>query len=272
MTKGDGEHESPDPAEDEVSAYRMPLLQHLEELRTRLIRSLIVYAICLVVCVIISPQLFQLLIQPAVDFLPEGSSFVYTKLPEAFITYLKVALLASVFVSSPFIFYQLWQFVAPGLYKQEQRMVIPFVLFSTLLFTAGAVFCYLAVLPWACKFFLGYGADPDASITPMLTIGEYLAFSTRLLLAFGLVFELPLAMMFLGRAGIVRAKTLRRFRPIALVLAFVVASLITPPDVVTQLSLGLPLMLLYEVGVLLVRWVEPREDADEEDSSGDEDG
>lgn len=256
-------------AEDEVSAYRMPLLQHLEELRTRLIRALIAYSICLLASVAFSPRLFQLLIAPAVNHLPENASFVYTRLPEAFITYLKVALLTSVFLASPVIFYQVWQFVAPGLYKKERRMVLPFVLLSTLLFFGGAAFCYVAVLPWACEFFLAYGDDPEASITPMLTIGEYLSFSTRLLLAFGLVFELPLAMMFLGKAGIVRSKRLRSMRPFALVGAFVLASLITPPDVVTQISLGLPLMLLYEVGIWLVRWVEPKEEDAEPEAEGD---
>ncbi len=263
------QQDAPPGAEDDVSAYRMPLLQHLEELRTRLIHAMIGYAVCLVGCVLFSPRLFQLLIRPAVEFLPEGTSFVYTKLPEAFLTYLKVALLASVFIASPYLFYQLWKFVAPGLYKREKRMVFPFVLFSTVLFLSGAVFCYLAVLPWACKFFLAYGADPETSIRPMLTISEYLAFSTRLLLAFGLVFELPLAMMFVGRAGLIRHQKLRKLRPIALVLAFVGASLITPPDVVTQIALGLPLMLLYELGIWLVRWVEPKEDADGADDAPD---
>ncbi len=262
-------------SEDDVSSYRMPLLQHLEELRTRLIHAMIIYAVCLVGCVVFSPNLFQLLIHPAVEYLPEGTSFVYTKLPEAFITYLKVALLASVFLSSPFLFFQGWKFVAPGLYKSEKRMVFPFVLFSTLLFLSGAVFCYLAVLPWACKFFLAYGADPETSIQPLLTISEYLAFSTRLLLAFGLVFELPLEMMFVGRAGLIRHQKLRKLRPFALVAAFVGASLITPPDVVTQVALGLPLMLLYEVGIWLVWWVQPKEKAkgdDEGDDKGDDDG
>ena len=245
---------------DGVEEFRMPLLEHLEELRTRLIRALIGYSIVLAVCLVFAKRLFELLIAPAIPYLPDGSSFIYTKLPEAFITYLKVALLASVFGASPVIFYQAWKFVAPGLYDRERRMVLPFVLSSTLLFVAGGVVCYAAVLPWACKFFLGYS---DEHTTAMLTIGEYLAFSTRLLLAFGVVFELPLAMMFLGRVGLVRAETLRKIRPFALIGAFVLASLITPPDIVTQISLGLPLMLLYEAGIYLVKWVQPPDDEEE---------
>ncbi len=242
---------------DEVEDQRMPLLEHLEELRTRMIRALIAYAIALSGCVLFAKRLFKMLIQPAVPYLPEGSSFIYTKLPEAFITYLKVALLASVFVASPLIFYQAWQFIAPGLYKKERRMVLPFVFFSTLLFISGAVVCYLAVLPWACKFFLGYG---DELTAPMLTISEYLSFSTRLLLAFGLVFELPLAMMFMGKIGIINPPLLKKARPFAVVGSFVAAAMITPPDVVTQVFLGLALMLLYELGGLLVRWVGPKQE------------
>ncbi len=248
------------PGPDPVDAYRMPLLEHLEELRTRLIKALIGYSVVLSVCLLFSKRLFELLIRPAIPYLPEGSSFIYTKLPEAFITYLKVALIASIFGASPVLFHQAWQFIAPGLYKKERKAAIPFVLFSSLLFIAGAAVCYIAVLPWACKFFLGYS---DENTTAMLTIGEYLSFSTRLLLAFGVVFELPLAMMFMGRMGLVRSTTLRKIRPFALVAAFVTASLITPPDVVTQIALGLPLMLLYEAGIYLVKWVEPSEEEDE---------
>lgn len=250
----------PRPGVDPVESYRMPLLEHLEELRSRLIKALIGYSAVLSVCLVFSKRLFDLLIQPAIPYLPEGSSFIYTKLPEAFVTYLKVALLASIFGSSPVLFYQAWKFIAPGLYKTERKAVIPFVLFSSVLFIAGAAVCYIAVLPWACKFFLGYS---DEHTTAMLTIGEYLSFSTRLLLAFGVVFELPLAMMFMGRMGLVRSTTLRRIRPFALVAAFVTASLITPPDVVTQIALGLPLLLLYEAGIYLVKWVEPKEEEDE---------
>jgi len=258
---------TPDPEPlDDVESYRMPLLEHLAEFRTRLIKALIAFAVAFGICVIFAQDLFTLLIHPALPYLPEDSSFIYTKLQEAFMTYLKVALLAAVFVSSPALFYQGWQFVAPGLYKKERKLVLPFVLFSTTLFVSGGLVCYFAVLPWACKFFLGFS---DENTTAMLTIGEYLGFSTRLLLAFGLVFELPLAMMFLGRIGLVRAPMLRKARPFALIGAFVLASLITPPDIVTQISLGLPLMVLYELGILLVRWVEPPED---EDYTLDDDG
>jgi sec-independent protein translocase protein TatC len=249
---------------DDVDGYRMPLLEHLEELRKRMIRGMIAYAVALGVCLLFSKQLFHFLILPALPYFPEGSTFIYTKLPEAFLTYLKVSLLASVFVASPILFYEGWRFVAPGLYAKERKLVVPFVLFSTALFVAGAAACYFAVLPWACKFFLGYGNETTA---PMLTIGEYLSFSTRLLLAFGVVFELPLAMMFLGRIGFVRTPLLRKARPFALIGVFVLASLITPPDVVTQIALGLPLMVLYELGIVLVKWVEPAED----DPTHDED-
>ncbi len=256
------EASAPDPGQeglDEVETFRMPLLEHLAELRIRLIKALIAFAVAFGICVVFAQDLFTLLIYPALPYLPDESSFIYTKLQEAFITYLKVALLAAVFVSSPAWFYQAWKFVAPGLYKKERRLVLPFVFFSTALFLAGGFVCYIAVLPWACKFFLGYS---DENTTAMLTIGEYLSFATRLLLAFGLVFELPLAMMFLGRIGLIRPPMLRKARPFALIGAFVLASLITPPDIVTQISLGLPLMVLYEVGILLVRWVEPPEDQD----------
>ena len=241
---------------DEVDAYRMTLLEHLTELRDRLIRGFIGVAICLGLTLPFGGELYELLAAPAAPHFPEGSSFIFTKPAEKFIVDIKVSLFAALLLALPVLFYQAWQFIAPGLYKRERTLVLPFVFFSTVFFAAGATFCYMTVLPWAMHFFLGFGND---TVLPQITVTEYLSFATRIIFAFGTVFQLPLAIFFLSRVGIVTAAGLARARRFAIPCIFLVSALLTPPDVVTQIALGLPLILLYEIGILTARvWGKPK--------------
>jgi sec-independent protein translocase protein TatC len=180
----------------------------------------------------------------------EGDTLIFTGLPEAFFTYLKVALLSGILVASPIILYQFWMFVAPGLYTKERRLLAPIVLLSSFFFIGGALFGYFIVFPWGFKFFLGFATE---TIRPLPSMKEYFAFSAKLLLAFGLVFELPLVLTFLAKLGIVSVAFLKKNRKYALLLFFVGSAILTPPDVVTQVMMALPLMLLYELSIIGAR-------------------
>jgi sec-independent protein translocase protein TatC len=179
-----------------------------------------------------------------------GDKIIFTGLPEAFFTYLKVAFLSGIILAAPVIFYQFWIFVAPGLYKKEKRLLIPIVTLSTLFFVGGALFGYFVVFPYGFKFFLGFSSD---TIKALPSMREYLSFSAKLLLAFGLVFELPLIITFLARLGLVSVEFLKKNRKYALLLFFVGAAILTPPDVVTQIMMALPLMVLYEISIFGAR-------------------
>jgi sec-independent protein translocase protein TatC len=193
--------------------------------------------------------------------MPDKSTMIFTSLPEAFFTYLKVSFFAAIFLASPYILYQIWNFISPGLYDSEKKYVIPFVLFSTIFFVGGSLFAYFVVFPFGFKFFLAFGTD---LIRPMLSIREYLSFSFRLLLAFGIIFELPILMFFLSRVGLVNSRTLITKRKYAILLVFIIAALFTPPDVVTQVLMALPLMLLYEASVWVVKMGEKKAASEEE--------
>jgi sec-independent protein translocase protein TatC len=212
--------------------------------------------IALGICLPFGSQIFDFLIAPANRHFPDGGGFIYTEVAEKFITNLKVGLFASVFLAAPFLFGQAWAFVAPGLYKHERRLALPFIVTSTLFFVAGAAFCYYGVLPWGMHFFLSLGT---ADITPQIKVAAYLRFVTRFILAMGLVFQMPLGIFFLARAGIVDAQGLSAFRKYAVVLSFVAAAVLTPPDPGTQVALALPMILLYELGILTARlWGRPK--------------
>ena len=177
---------------------KVPFTSHLEELRNRLITSFIAIGVGAVISFAFKERLFNILVRPLIKVMEEGDTLIFTGLPEAFFTYLKVALLAGIIVSSPMILYQFWMFVAPGLYKKERRMMAPIVLLSSFFFIGGALFGYFIVFPWGFKFFLGFATE---TIRPLPSMKEYFAFSAKLLLAFGLVFELPLVLTFLAKLG-----------------------------------------------------------------------
>ncbi len=225
-------------------------IEHLAELRKRLIISLIAVGIGFGICYIFSKEIFHLLMIPLNKTLPPETTMIFTSLPEAFFTYLKVALLAGIFVASPVVLYQIWLFVAPALYSREKRYVIPFVILSTLLFIGGASFGYFVVFPFGFKFFLGFATD---LIKPALKIKEYLSFCSILLLTFGFVFELPLFILFLAKLGVVDARMLSRNRRYVVLAIFAAAAILTPPDVVTQFMMAGPLLILYEVSIWVAK-------------------
>ena len=229
---------------------KIPFTAHLEELRKRLITCFIAVGVGFLLSYGFKEKLFDVLTKPLISVMETGDKIIFTGLPEAFFTYLKVAFLSGIILAAPVIFYQFWMFVAPGLYQKEKRLLVPIVILSTFFFIGGALFGYFIVFPWGFKFFLGFASE---TIKPLPSMREYLSFSAKLLLAFGLVFELPLVITFLARMGMVSIDFLKKNRKYALLLFFIGAAIITPPDVVTQIMMALPLMLLYEISILGAR-------------------
>ena len=242
---------------------KMPLTSHLEELRKRLVRILIAVGIAFLGCFAFKEEIFRIVAQPLISVLPPGSHMVYTGLPEAFFTYIKVSLYAGIFVASPVVLYQVWKFISPGLFPKEKKFVAPFVITSTMLFVGGVCFGYFLVLPSAYKFFLEFTTD---FLKPMLSMREYLTLTLKLLLAFGIIFEIPVFLFFMTKIGLVTPRKLARMRRYAIVVCFIVAAIITPtPDAFTQCMMAIPMIILYEVGIIVSRLASRRkDDADRE--------
>lgn len=224
----------------------MGLVQHLEELRQKLIKAIIAAFLGMLACFAFSEQLFDWLMLPLYRALPKSTSMIYTAPPEAFFQYLKVSLIAGIFLTSPYIFYQIWLFIEPGLYSNEKKYILPISFFSAILFVTGAIFGYFIIFPYAYKFFMGFA---DIHISPKISMREGFSFALSLLLAFGIVFELPLVIFFLARLGLVTSRTLHKYRKYALMLAFMLSAFLTPPDIFTQLFMAGPLIVLYEIGI-----------------------
>jgi sec-independent protein translocase protein TatC len=262
----------PEPEEEhESDDSRMPFLAHLEELRSRLVRSAMAVGVAFLGTYLFKEELYQGLARPLKAAMPPEARLIYTAPAEAFFTYLKIALLAAIVVASPIIFYQFWRFISPGLYTHERKAVWPFVLISSVLFIVGAVFCYVMVFPYAFQFFMSFATD---DIVPMLSLKSYLSFSATLLFAFGVIFEMPLVLVFLGRVGIVSSKGLKKNRKYAILIMFVAGAMFTPPDVVTQCMMALPLIVLYEISIYMVMATEKKKaqrQAAEEAEFGGED-
>ncbi|MFP3980289.1 MAG: twin-arginine translocase subunit TatC [Desulfobacterales bacterium] len=229
---------------------KLPLTEHLTELRDRLIRCFIAIFVGFVIAYIFKERLFQILTRPLLRVMQEGETLIFTGIPEAFFTYLKVSLLAGLLLAAPVIIYQFWMFVAPGLYKKERRMMIPIVFVSAFFFIGGALFGYFIVFPFGFKFLLSFATE---NIQALPSMREYLSFSSKLLLAFGVVFELPIVITFLARLGLVTVPFLKKHRKYALLIFFAGSALLTPPDVVTQIMLSMPLMVLYEISIIGAR-------------------
>jgi len=226
----------------------MPLTAHLEELRWRVVRALIAVTIAFGGCYFYSDQVFELLTRPLVGIGDSRLQLIGTGVTEAFFTRLKVSLIAAVFVASPVIFHQGWGFVAPGLVEKERRLAIPFVLAATIFFVSGAVFCYVLVFPVGYAFFLEEYAN--IGVAPQIRISEYLSFAARMLLAFGITFELPVVTFFLARIGVVTHRMLTHGLRYAIVVIFIVAAVLTPgPDVASQMLMAGPLLLLYVLSI-----------------------
>jgi len=231
-----------------MNEKKLPLTAHLQELRKRLILSFIGVGAGFVFCYAFAEAIFDILAAPLLKMMPPGGSLIFTSVAEAFFTYMKVAFIAGLILASPFVLYQIWAFVAPGLYRNEKKYVIPFVLAGSFFFALGIAFGYYVAIPVGFKFLLGYATD---LIKPMPSMKEYLSFSIKFLLAFGIVFEFPVVLVLLARIGVVDAKTLARHRKYAILLIFIFAAVMTPPDLISQVLMALPLMGLYELSILL---------------------
>jgi len=230
------------------SDVRMPLTEHLEELRTRIIRSLVAIGLAFGGCWIVAEELVRWLTAPLLGIEDTGARVIGTGVTDAFFTKLKVTFIAAIFVASPVIFFQAWRFVAPGLYDREKRLAIPFTLFASLFFVAGAAFCYQMVFPVAFRFFLAEFAS--ITLSPEIRISEYLTFASRMLLAFGVTFELPVVAFFFARVGLITHRTLVAGGRYAIVTIFIVAAVLTPgPDVASQLLMAGPLLVLYGLSI-----------------------
>jgi sec-independent protein translocase protein TatC len=244
---------------------KQPFTNHLDELRKRLITSFVAVGIGFLASYAFKEKLFYILVAPLQNVMKSGDSLIYTHLPEAFFTFLKTALISGILLASPVLLYQFWMFIAPGLYDREKKLMIPILFLSTLFFTGGALFGYFIVFPWGFKFFLSFATD---TIRPMPSMREYLGFASKLLLAFGIVFELPLVITFLAKLGIVSVEFLKKYRKYAVLIFFVGAAMLTPPDVVTQIMMALPLMLLYEISIIGARIFGKKSEATEEGAEG----
>ncbi len=241
----------------------MPLTSHLEELKTRLIRVLIVIGIGFGVCYLFKDWSFRVITQPLVDAMPAQSTMIFTGLPEAFFIHMKIAFFASLLLTAPYTLFEIWRFVSPGLYRDEKKYVLPFLFFSTLLFGGGVLFGYYIALPPAFAFFVSFSTD---FLKPMISFKEYLSLTLKFLLAFGLCFEMPVFMFFLAKLGVVNAKMLSKKRRYAILIIFIAAAILTPsPDAISQILMALPLMVLYEVSIVVVRFARsPKKPAPEE--------
>ncbi len=230
---------------------KLPLTAHLQELRKRLVHSFIAIGIGFAICYGFKESIFDIIAYPLLSVMPKGGSLIFTSVAEAFFTYMKISFIAGLVLASPFVLYQVWAFVAPGLYRHEKRYVVPFVFLGSLFFTIGILFGYFIAIPIGFKFLLGYATD---FIKPMPSMKEYLSFSIKFLLAFGLIFEFPVVLLLFAKIGIVDAKKLARQRKYAILLIFIFAAVITPPDVISQIILALPLIGLYEISILLAKF------------------
>jgi len=231
----------------------MSILEHLEELRSRLVRSSIVVLLAFFVGWYFSPQIYTFLAAPALTELPSGTKLAYTGISDPFLLYMKVALLAGLFLASPYLLWQLWMFVAPGLYRKERRWVIPFVAAATIFFVIGGAFAYYVVVPFTCSYFIALGEE--AGFQPVLTVRELLSFELQLIVASGGVFEMPVLVFFLTRIGVVTHTFLWHHIGHAVFVIFLIAAWITPsPDAFSMIVVGAPMTLLYLLSIG-VSWI-----------------
>jgi len=254
----------PPPPDDEIDDKEMPLLEHLAELRRRLIYSAVAFIIAFVVCYHFAPRIYDFLAAPLAHQLAlrgEKPELIYTALYEAFFTYVKVAAFAAAFISFPVVAAQLWMFVAPGLYRREKRAMLPFLLVTPILFFMGGALAYYGFFPVAFRFFLSFqntGSGSDIQIALMAKVSDYLSIVMKLIFAFGISFELPVLLTLLGRVGILTSASLKKYRRYAYVGCFILAAIMAPPDVPSQCLMAALLVLLFEISVFSVRLVEPK--------------
>ncbi|KKB13648.1 MttB family protein [Devosia geojensis] len=241
--------------EDELAGSEAPLLDHLVELRKRLIHSLIALGVLLVACFIFAGQIFDILLEPYRSVVPNPAELelIYTAPQEFFFTQLNIAFFGALFLGFPYIATQIYMFVAPGLYRHERKAFIPYLVATPVFFLLGAMLVYFAVLPMAMRFFLGMETE---NVSMLVKVSEYLGLAMTLIIAFGICFQLPVVLTLLARIELVNTEMLKKGRRYAIVAILAVAAFITPPDPISQIGLAIPVYLLYEASIWSVRWIE----------------
>ena len=263
---------------DDPDSHTMPLLDHLVELRRRLLVSVLALVVGFVACTFVAESIYGFLVEPlahAMETAGGTKRMIFTHLTEAFFTQMKVAFFAAVMITFPVFATQMWKFVAPGLYRNEKHALRPFLIASPVLFFIGVAFVYYFIMPTAWTFFLGFQTTEGESVLPIeleARVGDYLSLVMMLMFAFGLSFQLPVLLVLLARAGIISSRALREKRRYAILMVFIFAAVVTPPDVISQIALAVPMLLLYEMSIYAAQWVERRrEETSEAESAGVED-
>jgi len=239
-------------------------IEHLTELRSRLVKSIIYLFIFFMICYFFAENIYSFLVEPYAQAVKDDDvnrRLIFTALHETFITYLKVAFFTAMFVTSPIILTQIWKFIAPGLYKSEKKALLPYLIATPTLFLLGGMLVYYLVMPLAIKFFLTFETTPQITVLPIqleAKVNEYLSLIMRLIFAFGISFQLPVLLSLLARVGFIDSEYLKRRRKYVVVIIFAVAAVLTPPDPITQIGLGIPLLILYELSILAVKTIEKK--------------